>query len=134
MEGISSWEEEMIRLFEKKEIPYLVVYNKMDLLTGKSEQEPVVEHTAYVSARTREGIQQLKEQMARLTSQETDEKRLAADLVKPFDTVILVVPIDKAAPKGRLILPQQQVIRDLLDIGAMPFVCRESELRRRLQN
>ena len=120
VEGISSWEEEMIRLFEKKEIPYLVVYNKMDLLTGKSEQEPVVEHTAYVSARTREGIQQLKEQMARLTSQETDEKRLAADLVKPFDTVILVVPIDKAAPKGRLILPQQQVIRDLLDIGAMP--------------
>ena len=105
VEGISSWEEEMIRLFEKKEIPYLVVYNKMDLLTGKSEQEPVVEHTAYVSARTREGIQQLKEQMARLTSQETDEKRLAADLVKPFDTVILVVPIDKAAPKGRLILP-----------------------------
>ncbi len=100
VEGISSWEEEMIRLFEKKEIPYLVVYNKMDLLTGKSEQEPVVEHTAYVSARTREGIQQLKEQMARLTSQETDEKRLAADLVKPFDTVILVVPIDKAAPKG----------------------------------
>lgn len=66
--------------------------------------------------------------MARLTSQETDEKRLAADLVKPFDTVILVVPIDKAAPKGRLILPQQQVIRALLDIGAMPFVCRESEL------
>ena len=51
VEGISSWEEEMIRLFEKKEIPYLVVYNKMDLLTGKSEQEPVVEHTAYVSAR-----------------------------------------------------------------------------------
>ena len=119
VEGISSWEEEMIRLFEKKEIPYLVVYNKMDLLTGKSEQEPVVKHTTYVSARTREGIQQLKEQMARLTSQETDEKRLAADLVKPLDAVILVVPIDKAAPKGRLILPQQQVIRDLLDIGAM---------------
>ena len=128
MEGISSWEEEMIRLFEKKEIPYLVVYNKMDLLTGKSEQEPVVEHTAYVSARTREGIQQLKEQMARLTSQETDEKRLAADLVKPFDTVILVVPIDKAAPKGRLILPQQQVIRDVLESGATAIVCRDTEL------
>ena len=128
VEGISSWEEEMIRLFEKKEIPYLVVYNKMDLLTGKSEQEPVVEHSAYVSARTREGIQQLKEQMARLTSQETDEKRLAADLVKPFDTVILVVPIDKAAPKGRLILPQQQVIRDVLESGATAIVCRDTEL------
>lgn len=134
VEGISSWEEEMIRLFEKKEIPYLVVYNKMDLLTGKSEQEPVVEHTAYVSARTREGIQQLKEQMARLTSQETDEKRLAADLVKPFDTVILVVPIDKAAPKGRLILPQQQVT----GICWTPVRCRLSagkvNFRRRLQN
>ena len=128
VEGISSWEEEMIRLFEKKEIPYLVVYNKMDLLTGKSEQEPAVEHTAYVSARTREGIQQLREQMARLTSQETDEKRLAADLVKPFDTVILVVPIDKAAPKGRLILPQQQVIRDVLESGATAIVCRDTEL------
>ena len=128
VEGISSWEEEMIRLFEKKEIPYLVVYNKMDLLTGKSEQEPAVEHTAYVSARTREGIQQLKEQMARLTSQETDEKRLAADLVKPFDTVILVVPIDKAAPKGRLILPQQQVIRDVLESGATAIVCQDTEL------
>ena len=134
VEGISSWEEEMIRLFEKKEIPYLVVYNKMDLLTGKSEQEPVVEHTAYVSARTREGIQQLKEQMARLTSQETDEKRLAADLVKPFDTVILVVPIDKAAPKGRLILPQQQTIRDILEAGAISLVTRETELTRTLES
>ena len=133
VEGISSWEEEMIRLFEKKEIPYLVVYNKMDLLTGKSEQEPVVEHTAYVSARTREGIQQLKEQMARLTSQETDEKRLAADLVKPFDTVILVVPIDKAAPKGRLILPQQQTIRDILDSDAVSVVVKENELKNVLQ-
>ena len=132
VEGISSWEEEMIRLFEKKEIPYLVVYNKMDLLTGKSEQEPVVEHTAYVSARTREGIQQLKEQMAHLTSQETDEKRLAADLVKPFDTVILVVPIDKAAPKGRLILPQQQVIQTGDDTGGDggPGIGRSRALRR----
>ena len=174
VEGISSWEEEMIRLFEKKEIPYLVVYNKVDLLVGKSdirkekdedgclvrrteseqevcskdrggekalvhgeaeeqlepskEQESAVKHAVYVSARTKAGIQQLKDRMARLTSQETSEKRLAADLVNPLDTVILVVPIDKAAPKGRLILPQQQVIRDLLDTGAMPFVCREAEL------
>lgn len=134
VEGISSWEEEMIRLFEKKEIPYLVVYNKMDLLTGKSEQEPVVEHTAYVSARTREGIQQLKEQMARLTSQETDEKRLAADLVKPFDTVILVVPIDKAAPKGRLILPQQQVIRICWTSVRCRLSAGKVNFRRRLQN
>ena len=144
VEGKSSWEEEMIRLFEKKEIPYLVVYNKVDLLAEKSdfreekdenagsaqvaEAKHTMTHTVYASARTMEGIQELKERMARLTSQEADEKRLVADLVKPLDTVILVVPIDKAAPKGRLILPQQQVIRDLLDIGAMPLVCRETEL------
>ena len=146
VEGTSSWDEEMIRLFEKKEIPYLVVYNKTDLLAGKlevqqekgedakerlsraEETEHMAAYTVYVSARTNEGIQQLKERMARLTSQETSEKRLAADLVNPLDTVILVVPIDKAAPKGRLILPQQQVIRDLLDIGAIPLVCRETEL------
>lgn len=146
VEGTSSWDEEMIRLFEKKEIPYLVVYNKMDLLAGKmdfqqekgedakerlnraEEKKHMAAHTVYVSARTNEGIRQLKESMARLTSQEMSEKRLVADLVNPLDTVILVVPIDKAAPKGRLILPQQQVIRDLLDTGAMPLVCRETEL------
>ena len=74
------------------------------------------------------GIHDLKERMARLVAPDGSGKRLVADLVHPLDVVILIVPIDKAAPKGRLILPQQQVIRDLLDSGAMPIVCRESEL------
>ena len=82
----------------------------------------------YVSAKTGFGIHDLKERMARLVAPDGSRKRLVADLVHPLDVVILVVPIDKAAPKGRLILPQQQVIRDLLDSGAMPIVCRESEL------
>ncbi len=132
----SSWDEEMIRLFKKKEIPYLVVFNKVDLADvkfHKNEKEKLEsadeqDHAAYVSAITKEGIEELKERMARLTLKDEGEKRLVADLVKPLDTVVLVIPIDKAAPKGRLILPQQQVIRDLLDIGAMPFVCREKEL------
>lgn len=135
-EGKSSWDEEMIRLFKKKEIPYLVVFNKVDLADvkfHKNEKEKLEsadeqDHAAYVSAITKEGIEELKERMARLTLKDEGEKRLVADLVKPLDTVVLVIPIDKAAPKGRLILPQQQVIRDLLDIGAMPFVCREKEL------
>ncbi len=141
-EGRGSWDEEMIALFKKKAIPYLIVYNKIDLaeinsgeiVDTKEEKKEEAEtadekdHTAYVSARTKEGINELKERMARLTLHESDEKRLVADLVNPLDTVILVVPIDKAAPKGRLILPQQQVIRDLLDAGAVPMVCRESEL------
>ena len=156
--GTGSWETEMIRLFEKKEIPYLVVYNKADLLpdpapsdrktsrnasqagvptgisTGDSPaSDPAVSgsghsNMVYVSAKTGFGIHDLKERMARLVAPDGSGKRLVADLVHPLDVVILVVPIDKAAPKGRLILPQQQVIRDLLDSGAMPIVCRESEL------
>ena len=150
--GTGNWEEEMIRLFEKKEIPYLVVYNKADLCeldagdlpdqqgscqsplgavatsAGTKPQAAMDSHTIYVSAKTGFGIHDLKERIARLVSPDGNGKRLVADLVNPLDIVVLVVPIDKAAPKGRLILPQQQVIRDLLDTGAMPIVCRESEL------
>ena len=156
--GTGSWETEMIRLFERKEIPYLVVYNKADLLpapapsdrktsrnasqagvptgitTGDSPaSDPAVSRSGhsnmvYVSAKTGFGIHDLKERMTRLITPDGSGKRLVADLVHPLDVVVLVVPIDKAAPKGRLILPQQQVIRDLLDSGAMPIVCRESEL------
>ena len=143
--GTGSWETEMIRLFEKKEIPYLVVYNKADLLpdpapsdrktsrnasqagvptgiaTGDSPaSDPAVSgsghsNMGYVSAKTGFGIHDLKERMARLVAPDGSGKRLVADLIHLLDVVILVVPIDKAAPKGRLILPQQQVIRDLLD-------------------
>ena len=166
--GTGSWEEEMIRLFEKKEIPYLVVYNKADLCDlnevslpqqnaaataqhssqsvsnttdskSASESAPALhsaadQHKIYVSAKTGFGIHDLKERMARLVSTDGNEKHLVADLVNPLDIVVLVVPIDKAAPKGRLILPQQQVIRDLLDTGAMPIVCRESELTETLNS
>lgn len=134
--GTGSWEEEMIRLFEKKEIPYLVVYNKADLckLNESDLTSTADPHKIYVSAKTGFGIHDLKERMARLVSTDGNEKRLVADLVNPLDIVTLVVPIDKAAPKGRLILPQQQVIRDLLDTGAMPIVCRESELTETLNS
>ena len=131
--GTGGWEEEMIRLFEKKEIPYLVVYNKADLCESNL-QSAADQHKIYVSAKTGFGIHDLKERMARLVSTGGSEKHLVADLVNPLDIVVLVVPIDKAAPKGRLILPQQQVIRDLLDTGAMPIVCRESELTETLNS
>lgn len=88
-------------------------------------------HKIYVSVKTGFGIHDLKERMARLVSTDGSEKHLVADLVNPLDIVVLV---DKAAPKGRLILPQQQVIRDLLDSGAMPIVCRESELTETLNS
>ena len=142
--GTGSWETEMIRLFEKKEIPYLVVYNKADLLpdpapsdrktsrnasqagvptgiaTGDSPaSDPAVSgsghsNMVYVSAKTGFGIHDLKERMARLVAPDGSGKRLVADLIHLLDVVILVVPIDKAAPKGRLILPQQQAPTEVI--------------------
>lgn len=95
-----------------------------------SDQRGVGRHTAMiaVSALKKQGIYELKETIGRLAALEENEKRLAADLVNPGDFIVLVVPIDSAAPKGRLILPQQQAIRDLLEAGAVSVVVRESEL------
>ena len=162
--GTGSWETEMIRLFERKEIPYLVVYNKADLLpdpapsdrktsrnasqagvptgitTGDSPaSDPAVSgsghsNMVYVSAKTGLGIHDLKERMTRLVAPDGSGKRLVADLVHPLDVVVLVVPIDSAAPKGRLILPQQQTIRDVLESGAISVVTRETELSQTLHS
>lgn len=117
-----SLEEEL----KERQIPYLLVYNKCDL-AGSREAE----HGIYVSAATGEGIEELKERLAGLRPRE-QEKQLVADLLKPLDLVVLVVPIDKAAPKGRLILPQQQTIRDVLEAGAASLVVRDTELKETL--
>ena len=172
-EGKGRWEEEMIALFERKEIPYLVAYNKSDLAetgesgrtepekqafsgaepeaapekqaSGGTETEAAPEkqifastgtgsHEIRVSAKTGANIQELKERMARMVSSGGNGRVLVGDFIEPGDIVVLVVPIDKAAPKGRLILPQQQVIRDVLDHGASASICREDELPHVLGN
>lgn len=144
-EGKGRWEEEMIALFERKEIPYLVAYNKSDLAetgeSGSTEPEKQISastgtgsHEIRVSAKTGANIQELKERMARMVSSGGNGRVLVGDLIEPGDMVVLVVPIDKAAPKGRLILPQQQVIRDVLDHGASASICREDELPHVLGN
>ena len=123
-EGQHDCDRQLIRLFREKEIPYIIVYNKSDLL------EAVPAETAdaiYVSALQNQGIFALKERMAKLKQAGTD-RRIIADKLQPGDFVVLVVPIDKAAPKGRLILPQQQTIRDILDAGAVSIVVKETEL------
>ena len=122
--GLQDTDRELLRLFEERKLPFLVVMNKLDLCPAVSTDA----QTVAVSARTGEGISELKERMARLLPQRGAEKRLAADLVRRGDCAVLVCPLDEAAPKGRLILPQQQVIRDLLSAGAMPLVTRETEL------
>ena len=129
-EGMKDCDRQLIGLFKAKEIPYIIVHNKTDLLETVPEAE---ENTIYVSALRGTGIFQLKERMARLKQTGTDRK-IIADKLHPGDFVVLVVPIDKAAPKGRLILPQQQTIRDILDAGAVSIVVKETELADTLAN
>ena len=136
--GMSSEDERLEEELKKRGLPYLVVFNKWDLVQEKSAgeensgAEPEDERHIRVSARTGEGIQELKERLARMVPA-GKEKRLVGDLLKPQDLVVLVVPIDKAAPKGRLILPQQQTIRDVLESGAVSVVVREKELKETLK-
>ncbi len=118
-------EEELIALVQAKQIPYLLVWNKADLLDTVPQGE---KNVLWVSARTGLHLQELKEQAAALAMQREPAHPLVADLLSEGDTVVLVVPIDKAAPKGRLILPQQQTIRDILEAGASALVCRDTEL------
>lgn len=125
--GLSACDEELIALFKEREIPYLIVLTKSD----KPGEAPLITGVIYTSAATGAGIQELKERLAAMLP-DKEERHLAADLVKPLDAVVLVVPIDSAAPKGRLILPQQQAIRDLLEAGAVPVVTRETYLAQTL--
>ena len=120
---VAQAERDLLALFEKRKLPYIVANNKADLLRGKRKVEGL-----YVSALTGENINTLKEQMAALAKHKVSDRRLVGDLLTAGDVVILVVPVDKAAPKGRLILPQQQVIRDVLDSGCSAFVCQVPEL------
>ena len=121
--GKTAADIELIGIFEQKKIPYVVVYNKCDLEQSKKYADGIS-----VSALEKTNIELLKETVARLVKTDAADRRLCSDLVERGDIGVLVVPIDKAAPKGRLILPQQQTIRDLLDKGAVPVVCRDEEL------
>lgn len=130
--GMSDTDHGLVDLFTARAIPYVVAFNKADLV---SEAVPGTLDEAghlWVSALTGAGIYELKEQIGRLAPEKDPEHRLLADLVQPNDYVVLVCPIDESAPKGRLILPQQMAIRDALDAGAIPVVCRETELAQAL--
>jgi [FeFe] hydrogenase H-cluster maturation GTPase HydF len=127
--GLTEAEKAVIEELKKKALPYLVAYNKADLLTEEQKRKYSQEHL--VSSLTREGVNALKEALGKLKPQK-DAIPLIQDLVSPGDIIFLVVPIDSAAPKGRLILPQQQVIRDALEKGALPLVTRDTELAQAL--
>ena len=123
-------EQALLDLCRARNIPWILVRSKADLLEAIPEAGA---DTIYVSAKTGYHIHELKELAARLALGTENRRPLVSDLLQPGDTAVLVVPIDKAAPKGRLILPQQQVIRDALEAGASALVCRETELAAALQ-
>lgn len=127
----------LLHKFHEKHIPYLVVYNKIDLLSVEKTKNLAMSVRAgevLVSAADGMNIQELKEKIATLKPEDTHQYPLIQDLIEPLDLVILVVPIDKAAPKGRLILPQQQTIRDILERGALSLVVRDTELKSTLDH
>ncbi len=158
--GLTDADKELIGLFEERKIPYVIAYNKCDLL----EDEPAAgsgkpgggapgsgetgtadsaiggagteqnERSILISAEKDINIFELKEMIGRFAGTAGNQKQLIRDLIEPNDVIVLVIPIDKAAPKGRLILPQQQTIRDILEAGASAVVTRDAELAETLKS
>jgi [FeFe] hydrogenase H-cluster maturation GTPase HydF len=132
--GKTRADEELIAIFREKQVNFIVAYNKTDLPDAGHDAAGTGENHIRVSARTGANINELKERIAALAVTAEPKLRLVGDLVHPSDFVVLVTPIDKAAPKGRLILPQQQAIRDILEADAVAVVVKEFELRETLAN
>ena len=127
---ITSYNNELIKIFKEKNIKYIIAYNKSDIL---KEKKQLKNNEIYVSAKNKINIKEIKELIATIYEDTPPNIPLVKDLVTPNDIVILVTPIDSAAPKGRLILPQQQVIRDLLESGAISVVVQETELKKAIE-
>ena len=137
--GMTEEDKKILTRIQDKNIPYIVVLNKADLAVSKvcpgNQSDSIVEscqipseHILWVSAQNRSNIQELKELIGKLIPSSDNDRYIVRDLIRPMDLIVLVVPIDSAAPKGRLILPQQQTIRDILESGAVSIVVRETEL------
>lgn len=123
--GLMPEDMQLIEYFKQKNLPYIIAYNKLDLIKEKKELK---ENEIYVSARTKENIFELKEMLGSFAKNIKNEKHIVSNNLNKGDIVILVIPIDSSAPKGRLILPQQQTIRDILDVHCTAIACQEQEL------
>ncbi len=128
--GVTEADNSLIEIFNEKKIPYVIAFNKSDLL----EKEESKDNTVYVSALTGKNIDLLKNTVASLCKVKGEEKYIVSDLISEGDVVVLVTPIDESAPKGRLILPQQQTIRDILDKGAIAVTTQVYLLSKTLQS
>lgn len=135
--GVTKEDSEILKRIHEKEIPCVIVVNKSDICPNCNLEDlplPDSDSAILVSSKTGEHIHDLKELLAQQASQDTIQKSIVADLLNPLDFVVLVVPIDSAAPKGRLILPQQQTIRDVLEARASAIVVQETELAETLNS
>ena len=135
--GLSDLDNTLVALFEERKLPYLVVMNKCDLLPDEKALSPASRELPHggslrVSAATGMGIHELKEAIAAHAKGLGNTRKLVSDLLKPDDLVVLVIPIDESAPKGRLILPQQNTIRDILDSHCTVVACQDTELKKTL--
>lgn len=129
--GKTNQDEELITAFKEKNLPYIVVYNKCDLIKNRKELES---NEIYVSSLNKENLEELKEKIGAFAKGLENEKRIIGDLLEEGDIVVLVIPIDESAPKGRIILPQQQTIRDILDSHCSFIACQDTELKSTLNS
>ena len=129
-EGLTQCDKDLIEEIKKRKLPYIIILNKSDEVCNRYN----IENSIWVSAETKENIWELKERISKLVPNENMTLKIVGDLLDPEDIVVLVVPIDSAAPKGRLILPQQQTIRDVLEAGAISVVTRDTELPQTLKS
>lgn len=137
--GINDYDKFIIHQIKEKKIPVIAVLNKIDKTEVKEEQSDFLKKelnipVVLVSAATKQGIKELKNKIISILPEDEDKFKIVGDLINPGDFVVLVTPIDKAAPKGRLILPQQQTIRDILESDAISIVTKEYELKETLEN
>ena len=127
--GLCPADKDLIELLKARALPYVVACSKADLI---SDREKLGDNCIYVSAVTGENITELKNMLGAFADKSSEPKQLVADLIGPGDVAVLVIPIDESAPKGRLILPQQQVMREILDANASFIACQDSDLRQTL--
>ncbi|NMA39867.1 MAG: [FeFe] hydrogenase H-cluster maturation GTPase HydF [Lentisphaerae bacterium] len=129
-QGMSAEDDAIVERIKSKNIPYVIAFNKMDLADkAAADLTAASANSLAISCREGRNIQELKELIARQAIEEENNARIIADLLQPNDLVVLVTPIDKAAPKGRLILPQQQTIRDILEVGAAALIVQDTEFK-----
>lgn len=123
--GLSAEDKELTALFEERKLPYIIAYNKADLL---SDRPRLADNSIYVSAAMGENVNALKNRLGEFAESLKNDNHIVADLLSGGDAVVLVIPVDAAAPKGRLILPQQQIMRELLDVHCSFVGCQPEEL------